>query len=277
MNKLEKFFSELKGNEKSERTITRYRTDILQFMVWAKIKSDKEFLNLDKNIVLEYKKHLQANFKTNTVNVKIIALNKFFDYIELSELKLQQLKQQRKTTLENVMSVSDYERLLRQALKLGKTKIYLLMKVLAQTGIRISELQFITFESLKTGQTRVTNKGKERTIIIPKKLCKELKTYCKQEEIVSGIIFKGRKNNSVIDTAYIFRELKIIGGKARVKKDKVHAHSFRHLFAKEFLNKHNDITLLADLLGHSTLETTRVYTKRSTAEQKEILNKLDLN
>jgi site-specific recombinase XerD len=269
---LKGYMNHLKNKELSCRTLLRYSTDIKQFFEWL---GHEDVKNITKDDMIEYKKHLQGKFKTNSVNIKIISINKFLEYMGVEGLHLKQDKQQRKSTLENVLSVKDYERLLRMAQTKGKTKMYYLMQVLANTGIRISELEFITVEAIKMGHTEVNNKGKKRKIIIPSKLCKDLKKYCQKEAITKGIIFRGR-TEKLIDKSYIYRELQYISGQARVRKDKAHAHSFRHLYAKQFLNKHDDITLLADLLGHSSLETTRIYTKRSTSEQKEIMNKINL-
>jgi site-specific recombinase XerD len=267
--KLNEFLNDMKLNELSQRTIDKYETDIKAFLEWANIKAIEE---VKKELLIKYKEHLNQSLKVSSLNNKITIINKFISYLGLgSDFKLKQMKVQRKTSLEDVLSVSDYERMLRMAQKLNKIKMYYLMKTLAGTGIRIDELQHITVEAAKKGVARVNNKGKIRDIIITKKLSKELKEYCAQEGITEGIIFISKFGN-VIDKAYIHRELKYIAGQARIKKDKAHAHSFRHLFAKEFISKNNNIVLLADILGHSSLETTRIYTKKSVSEQRDILD-----
>jgi site-specific recombinase XerD len=171
-----------------------------------------------------------------------------------------------------VISETDYNRLIRIAERLGRDKIKHIMETLAKTGIRINELQYITVEAIKKGFCEVQNKGKIRDIIISRGLAKSLKVYCKNNQITEGIIFKSRYG-APLDKAYIWRQLKHVAGQARVNKSKVHAHSFRHLFAKTYLRDGGNITHLADLLGHSSLETTRIYTMQSKDEHRNILDK----
>jgi len=271
MNKIDEllasFLNELKENERSLRTIKKYSADICQFLTSKNITTLE---SITKDILIAYKCDLVDSCKPSSVNNKIIIINKFLTFAGLENLKLKLLKLQKKTSLENVLSVSDYERLLKYAEKLNKTKTLYTMKVLANTGIRIDELKFITVEAFKQGYARVSNKGKIRDIIISKKLSKELKKYCTQAGIKTGVIFI-TSNNKPIDNSCIWRDLKYIAGQARVNKKRVHAHSFRHLFAKEFMSKVNNVVLLADILGHSSLETTRIYTKSSIKEQRDIL------
>jgi len=266
--KLREFIQEMRLNELTERTVKKYNADINQFIGEAKISTLDQ---LKKEKLIEYKAILQEKYKTASTNNKITIINKFLDWLDLGELKLKQIKQQKKTSLEDVISETDYKRLLRIAERLGKIKILYIMKTLAGTGIRIDELQYITLEAIKKGYCQVENKGKIRDIIISKNLSKELKGYCKEQGINEGMIFAS-KYNKPLDKAYIWRELKYISGQARVKKDKVHAHSFRHLFAKTYLRDGGNITHLADLLGHSSLDTTRIYTMQSKDEHRAILD-----
>jgi len=268
--KLETFLTQCEKKELTKASIKKYKADLIQWLNFSKINNENE---ITKEALTEYKQYLQDNFKTNTLNIKIVVINHFLSFLELEKLKLKQIKVQRKTTLENVLELSDYERLLRYALKLEKIKIFWIMKVLAGTGIRIGELKYITVEALKDGKAIIDNKGKIRTIVISKNLSKDLLNYCSKEKIKTGIIFK-TSSGKLIDKSVIFRQLKYIAGQARVKLVKVHPHSFRHLFAKEFLNKSDNVLLLADLLGHSSLETTRIYSKKSIKEQRDILDQV---
>ena len=267
-DKLKEFIQEMKLNELTERTLKKYESDINQFIKEANISNIDQ---LKKESLIEYKSIIQEKYKTASINNKITIINKFIDYLNLPELKLKQIKQQKKTSLENVLNESDYNRLLRLAERLGKIRTLYIMKTLAGTGIRIDELKYITVEAIKKGYTQVENKGKIRDIIISKNLSKELKSYCKEQDIKEGILFASNTGKP-LDKAYIWRELQYIAGQARVRKDKVHAHSFRHLFAKTYLRDGGNITHLADLLGHSSLDTTRIYTMQTKDEHRAILD-----
>jgi len=267
-DKLKEFIQEMRLNELTERTLKKYESDIKQFIKEANVSNIDQ---LKKESLIDYKSIIQEKYKTASINNKITIINKFIDYLNLPELKLKQIKQQKKTSLENVLNESDYNRLLRLAERLGKIRTLYIMKTLAGTGIRIDELKYITVEAIKKGYTQVENKGKIRDIIISKNLSKELKSYCKEQDIKEGIIFASNTGKP-LDKAYIWRELQYIAGQARVRKDKVHAHSFRHLFAKTYLRDGGNITHLADLLGHSSLDTTRIYTMQTKDEHRAILD-----
>jgi integrase/recombinase XerD len=267
-DKLKEFIQEMRLKELTERTLKKYESDINQFIQESNIS---EIDQLKKEILIDYKAILQSKFKTASINNKITIINKFIDWLDLGELKLKQIKQQRKTSLEDVLNDTDYNRLLRLAERLEKFKILNIMKTLAGTGIRIDELKYITVEAIKKGYTKVENKGKIRDIIISKNLSKELKSYCKEQDIKEGIIFISNTGKP-LDKAYIWRELQYVAGQAKVKKSKVHAHSFRHLFAKTYLRDGGNITHLADLLGHSSLDTTRIYTMQTKDEHRAILD-----
>ena len=173
---LEQFSKHCTESELKTSTIKKYEKDIGAFIEYSKVKSKEE---ITKDILIDYKKHLQAILKTSTLNNKLVILNKFIMYLGLpTEYKLKQVKVQKKTSLENVLSKVDYERLLRMALRENKTSIYYLMQTLAGTGIRANELQYITVENIKQGVAKVENKGKIRNIVISKSLAKDLKDYC---------------------------------------------------------------------------------------------------
>lgn len=211
------------------------------------------------------------------MNHTIITLNKYFSFIGDSEQLLTKLlKVPKQFDIDKFINKSEYERLLKYAKKLNKDKIYYIMLVLANTGIRVSELKFLTVEDLGKSSILVNNKGRIRNIYLPKDLVKDLKGYCKAKDIKSGIIFHGKSKYTMIDTSYLWREMKYIAGQAKVKKSKVHAHSFRHLFAKTYMEINNNAINLADILGHSSLETTRIYTRNSAKEHAEQISKLGL-
>lgn len=269
------FKIELSEEEKKERTIKQYIKYLYEFIEYENIDSKQD---ITKEKLIEYKEHLrEIHPKTSSVNIKIIIINKFIMFLELPDkMKLQQIRVQTKTSLDNVLNDKEYQRLLEWALKLNKTQMYYLMKTLAGTGIRISELKYITVEAVNKGAEKIHNKKKDRDIIIKTSLQKELKKYCEETGIKEGIIFKSKQGN-VLSDSYIWRQLQYIAGKARggLNKNKVHAHSFRHLFAKEFMANGGNQMDLANILGHSSLETTRIYTTMSTTEQRNLLNEMD--
>jgi len=162
---------------------------------------------------------LESNSKPSTVNNKLIIINKFVRYVGKSDCAVKLLKVQRKTSLENTMTINDYERLTRMAKKLNKIKTYCISRVLAETGIRIDELRHVTVEAIRRGSTQVKNKNKIRDIVITKELCKVLLAYCKENNITSGIIFRGRTEDKLLDKSYIWRELKYIARTSEVKKE----------------------------------------------------------
>lgn len=268
---LDEFLLDMKYEEKSNNTLTRYKCNIQTFI---------DFLNEDEPIskdhVLAFKKYLiNNNFKTSTINNYIVTVNKFLKWIDLQEFTVKQLKQQRKYSLNEMLSIVDYKRLLRTAKSNNRMDMYYIMKILAMTGIRISELGFFTVESIKSNLIHVSNKGKERNVPLRQDLARELRKYCRENHIREGYLFKGQVKGKMPNKSTIWRNMKKLAGKARVKKSLVHAHSFRHLFAKLFLTEYGgDITELADIMGHNSLETTRIYTRSTDFEKLKKLEKI---
>lgn len=272
--KLDEWIDEQKYQEYSDNTLKQYRSNVLKFINW--INNDEI---ISKQTTIDYKKYLyELNPKptTTSINTWIVELNKFLKYCKLDNLTIKKIKQQNRTSTDEVLSISDYKRLLRFAKRLGYNQLYYIMKVLALTGIRISELKYFTVESIKSNYVAAFNKGKERNIIIRQDLARELRKYCRENKIKEGFIFRGDIKGKMPATSTIWRQMKKISGAARVNKKKVHAHSFRHLFAQVFLNEfNNNITELADILGHNSLETTRLYTRSSNSQKKDKLERLN--
>lgn len=212
---IEAYKTELRLAEKKEKTIKQYEGYIQEFINYADIKTKED---ITKEALIDFKTYLQDNYKVNTVNIKITIINAFISNMGLdSTYKLKNLKKQQKTTLENVLSQNDYERLLRIAKAKNKTTMYYLMQTLAEIGIRISELQYITVEAVKKGVAVFDSKGTvERKAFINKRLQKELLKYCKEKGINTGIIFISRNGNP-LDEAYIYKEIQYI---ARTSKNK---------------------------------------------------------
>ena len=271
--KLDEWIDEQKYQEYSENTLKQYKANVLKFIEW--IKDDKE---ITKQTTMDYKNHLynlEPRLATSSINTWIVELNKFLKWLNLEELTIKKIKQQVKSSNEDVLNIIDYKRLLRFSKSMGYNQLYYIMKILAMTGIRISELKYFTVENIKSNYITAFNKSKERNIIVRQDLARELRKYCRENKIKSGYIFRGEKKDKMPSASTIWRQMKKVAGKSRVNKSKVHAHSCRHLFAQVFLNEYNNnITELADILGHNSLETTRLYTRSSDAQKKSKLEKL---
>ena len=264
---VDEWLSEHYYQEYSEATLKQYKANVLKFINWM---NEDEILTKDTTI--RYKNYiysLDPRPKTTSINTWIIELNKFFKFIDRKDLTLKKIKMQVKTSNNEVLTIADYKRLLRFSKRMNNMQLYYIIKVLAMTGIRISELKYFTIENIKDNYIDVFNKGKERKIILRQDLVRELRKYTRDNHIKSGYIFRGAKKGCMPNKATIWKQLKKTAGAARVNKKKVHAHSFRHLFAQLFLESYpGAITELADILGHNSLETTRLYTRTSNKQKK---------
>lgn len=272
ISKLDEWILEQKYQEYASSTINQYRANVQKFIDWC--SNDEE---ITKDTMLRYKMHLgEVAGSTNSINTWIVTINKFLKWLDHKELTIKKIKMQTKQSIEDVLSISDYKRLLRFAKRENRHQLYYIMKILAMTGIRVSELQYFTVENLKSNYITVFNKGKERTIIVRQDLMRSLRKYCKEQGIKNGYVFPSKKKDGkMINTSTIWRQMKIVAGHSKIKKSKVHAHSFRHLFAQVFLNTYNNnITELADILGHNSLDTTRLYTRTSDSQKRSKLEKL---
>lgn len=270
--KLPLFILEQSEDEKSQNTLKKYSRNIESFLQWLPVDAEVE-----KTIVIDYKSYLlnEKHFRTNTINNYIVSINKFLYWCGVKDCKVKQLKKQHAASNSEILSLADYKRLLRMARRIGQEDTYLIMKILAMTGIRIEELSFFTVENMKTNYIHVRNKGKERSIIIRQDLAREIRQYCRDKGIKTGVIFYCKSKGKMIAKSTIWRRMQKIAGIARVSKNKVHAHSFRHLFAKMFLEEYNgSIAELADILGHNSLETTRIYAKTTDEEKRRKLERI---
>lgn len=273
--KLDEWILEQKYQEYASSTLNQYRANVQKFIDW--LPEDEE---ITKDTMLKYKMHLgEIAGSTNSINVWIVEVNKFLKWLDRKDLTIKKIKMQSKQSNEEILSISDYKRLLRFAKRQGDHQLYYIMKILAMTGIRISELRFFKVENLGSNYINAFNKGKERTIIVRQDLMRELRHYCKEQGIKSGYIFPSAiVDGQMVNVSTIWRRMKRIAGLARVRKSKVHAHSFRHLFAQVFLNTYsNNITELADILGHNSLDTTRLYTRTSDSQKREKLEHMNFS
>lgn len=271
-SRLPDFLIEQEENEKSNNTLKKYKRNIEFFLEWL-----PEDVEIDKTIAIAFKRHLldDLHFKTNTINNYVVCVNKFLYWCGLQDCKVKQLKKQRTASNNEILSLADFKRLLRFARRFGQEDTYLIMKILAMTGIRIEELSVFTVENVKSNYIRVRNKGKERTIILRQDLAREIRAYCREKNINAGIIFFCKDKGRMMAKSTIWRRMKKIAGAAKVQKNKVHAHSFRHLFAKMYLNEYNgSIAELADILGHNSIETTRIYAQTTDEEKRRRMEKI---
>ena len=252
---IEKFRKYLIDEEKSVATLEKYIRDITAFRVWLGSRQ------LCKAKVMEYKEYLIGSYAPASVNSILSSLNSFFDYNNEYGLKVKTLRIQKQIFAkdEKELTKAEYGRLLTAAKAEGNQKLYLLMQTICATGIRVSELKYVTLEALKSGRADVNMKGKLRVIIIPKDLCKMLKKYAYEQRITSGSIFV-TKTGRPLDRTNIWKLMKSLCESAGVDKAKVFPHNLRHLFARTFYSIEKDIVRLADILGHSSVNTTRIYT-----------------
>ena len=252
---IEKFRKYLIDEEKSVATLEKYIRDIRAFRVWLGGEQ------LCKAKVMEYKEYLIGSYAPASVNSILSSLNSFFDFTGEYGLKVKNLKIQKQIFAKNEkeLTKAEYDRLLAAAKAEGNQKLNLLMQTICATGIRVSELKYITVEVLKDGRADVNMKGKLRVIIIPKELCRMLKKYAAEQKISSGSIFV-TKTGRPLDRTNIWKLMKSLCESANVDKGKVFPHNLRHLFARTFYSIEKDIVRLADILGHSSVNTTRIYT-----------------
>ena len=268
---IEKFKDFLINEEKASATLEKYMRDIKAFYRWV---SGSE---LDKRKVLDYKEYLIGKFAPASVNSVLSSLNSFFEFNNWHEMKVKMLKIQKQifAQKDKELSKSEYERLLDAALKKSNEKLYLLMQTICSSGIRVSELQYITVEAVKLRKATINCKGKMRIVILPKELCRMLTEYAKTQNITSGAVFI-TKTGKPLDRSTIWKMMKALCESAKVSKEKVFPHNLRHLFARTFYTLQKDIVRLADILGHSSVNTTRIYTMETGEIHRRQVQKLGL-
>lgn len=268
---IEKFKDFLINEEKASATLEKYMRDIKAFSEWT-LGSE-----LDKRKVLEYKEYLIGKFAPASVNSVLSSLNSFFEFNNWYELKVKMLKIQKQifAQKDKELSKAEYERLLDAAKAKSNQRLYLLMQTICSSGIRVSELQYVTVEAVKIRKATINCKGKMRIVILPKELCRMLTEYAKTQKITSGSVFV-TKTGKPLDRSTIWKMMKALCESARVSKYKVFPHNLRHLFARTFYTLQKDIVRLADILGHSSVNTTRIYTMETGEIHRRQIQKLGL-
>lgn len=269
---LVEFRSYLQKEEKSENTIEKYVRDARKF---AKFIGNDEII---KEKVIAYKNELQLqNYAVRSINSMLASLNGLFLFLGWHELKVKALKLQKQIYCpeEKELTKAEYMRLVNAAGKKGKERLNLILQTICGTGIRVSELCFITVEAVRSGAATVSLKGKTRSVFIVRELQKRLLRYAAERKITSGVIFVTRTGRPVSRTG-IWREMKSLCGQADVNPQKVFPHNLRHLFARTFYGIDQDIAELADILGHSSIDTTRIYIISTGSEHRRKMENMRL-
>ncbi|MBO5755700.1 MAG: tyrosine-type recombinase/integrase [Clostridia bacterium] len=268
---LKDFGCYLKNEEKSNATIEKYLRDVKCFFSFVKEK------RIEKSHVLSYKEHLISDYAVSSANSMLAALNAFFRFVDAAFLCVKQFKQQRDAfrTAEKELTREEYNRLVRAAESEKNTRLSLLLQTICGTGIRISELAFVTVEAAAKGETSVNCKGKIRHIFLVSALRKKLLRYAHSQGITHGPIFRS-KCGAPLNRSNVWREMKALCRSAGVSPTKVFPHNLRHLFARVFYSIEKDIAKLADLLGHTSINTTRIYIASCAGEHKKHMETMRL-
>ena len=276
----DEFVAYLRQNEKSASTTEKYLRDIRFYGEWLQDNDIKRaFINgvKAKTIALDYKDYLKDEGLTPaTINTKLAAINAYFRFMNFNE-RIRYLKIQRKIFMneERELSIDEYKTLVETARDMGKERIALAMETMAATGMRVSELQYVTVENLRCNTIQVDLKNKIRTIFVPQRLALKLMVFAANSGITEGYVFR-TSSGELVKRKQIWTEMKEIGVKAGIPDSKVFPHNLRHVFAKTYYKQCKDIARLADVLGHSNLETTRVYLMDSGLECQRQINNLGL-
>ena len=257
--------------ERSEITVEKYIRDVKAFAKYAQNNA------VTKETVIAYKKHLQENYAVRSVNSMLASINSLFAFLGWHDLKVKSLKLQQQVFCpeEKELTKAEYARLCRAAERKHNERLNLILQTICGTGIRVSELQYITVEAVKQGETVVNCKAKTRSVFIVKELKQKLLRYAAEQGIKSGMIFV-TKNGKPVNRTNIWREMKALCKDANVNPQKVFPHNLRHLFARTFYGIEKDIAKLADILGHSSINTTRIYIISTGTEHRRRMENMHL-
>lgn len=268
---LEDFQSSLIGAEKSSATVEKYLRDARHFFFYMHGQP------VTRQAVLEYKEHLGVTYAVASANSMLASLNALFRHLGWYDLCVKQLKCQRQVFMpeEKEINRAEYQRLVAAAYVQGNKRLGLILQTICATGIRVSELPHITLEAVRRGEATVRCKGKTRIVLLVKELRTRLLRYAKECGITTGALFITRGGRPVNRTA-VWRDMKALCKAAKVAPGKVFPHNLRHLFARTFYAMKKDIAVLADVLGHSSINTTRIYLTTTCAEHRKQLESMSL-
>lgn len=257
--------------ERSEITVEKYIRDVKAFAKYAQNNA------VTKETVIAYKKHLQENYAVRSVNSMLASINSLLAFLGWPDLRVKSLKLQQQVFCpeEKELTKAEYTRLCRTAERKHNERLNLILQTICGTGIRVSELQYITVEAVKQGEAIVNCKAKMRSVFIVKELKQKLLRYAAEQNIKSGMIFVTRTGKPISRTN-IWREMKALCEEANVNPQKVFPHNLRHLFARVFYGIEKDIAKLADILGHSSINTTRIYIISTGTEHRQRMENMRL-
>ncbi len=265
------FARQLGEEERSPATLEKYLREVRQF---AAFLGGRE---VTRDLAAAWREELSARRSPATVNGKLTALDRLLAFLGWEDCRVKHLRVQRQLFRDSARELSreEYARLVETARRLGRGRLSLLMETICATGIRVSEVRYITAEAVREGRTEIALKGKIRTILLPGKLCRKLEKYARQKKITSGELFLTRSGRPM-SRKQIWAEMKGVCRAAGVAPSKVFPHNLRHLFARCFYRVSRDVAKLADVLGHSSIETTRIYLISTGAEHARTLDQLRL-
>lgn len=268
----DQFEDYLRHDEREESTIEAYLRSLTRFAEWADGRA------VTKELAMEWKTALaESGYRPISVNAMLAAVNKFFTCMGREDCKVKYLKLQRQMfrKSEKDLSKEEYQRLVQAAHEKGDLRMELILETICATGIRVGELKYITVEAVRAGVAEIALKGKIRTILLPHRLCRKLQKYAKQQNIASGKIFL-TQDGLPVSRQSIWTRMKALCEAAKVARSKVFPHNLRSLFARSFYGSCHDVVRLADVLGHSSIETTRIYLMSTGKEYLRQLDKLGL-
>lgn len=268
---IKNYASALQEDEKSSATVAKYTHDLNMAAEYF------GGVELTKQVLIKWKDALVEKYSASTVNSILAALNGFLKYMGWNSLLVKPLKIQRAMFRDEnrELTQAEYKRLVHAAESAGNRRLSLVVQTICATGIRVSELKFITVDAVRNGHTEISNKGKRRTIFLPKKLRRILSEYLKEANRTEGSVFITR-NGKPLDRSNIWRDMKALCESSGVVPDKVFPHNLRHLFARMYYGIEKDLSRLADILGHSNINTTRIYTMESGAVHAHQIDQLGL-
>lgn len=268
---LREYRTYLAEHEKSHATIQKYVRELVWFLSFLQGEE------LTKAKVLEYREQLQQKHHARTVNAKLSAIHSYLDYLGLATCKVRFLKIQHTVFVDDSRDLTEeeYHRLLDAAKRKKDSRLYHVMLAICTTGIRVSELSFLTVEALHKGKAEIHMKGKTRTILLTKELCRKLNAYAKEKGIRTGYLFC-TCTGKPLDRSNICHDMKKLCQAARVNPEKVFPHNLRHLFAKCYYSIKKNLAYLADILGHASVDTTRIYVAMGTREHERTLQRMRL-
>ena len=268
---INKYVHYLEDQERSAATIQKYTHDLRELMIYAGEAP------LTKALMISWKNHLAEIYALSTANTMIAAVNGFFVFMNWRELSIKQFKIQKSPFLkeEKELTRQEYIRMVQAAERNTNERLSLVIQTICATGIRVSELRFITVEAVQSGRAEVSNKGKRRTVFLQAKLCKLLRKYIQKQKKTAGPVFT-TKTGKPLDRSNIWRDMKALCESANVNPEKVFPHNLRHLFARTYYSLEHDLSRLADILGHSNINTTRIYTAESGAVHARQMERMAL-